>query len=135
MKTLLVMGLLTLSSTAFSSVVKSYDSKNSCNLYRIVSETTKAKQAGEAVLYDKAVYGITIEDLDVDFQNREAKVQVVMNIVMGLNRNIGGKSVIEESNPQFKMLVNQLNRKLSMLEKVCISQDGKLVYGKIMENK
>ena len=94
MKTILVMGLLTLSSTAFSSVVKKYDSSKGCKLYRIVSDKTKAKQAGESVVFEKAVYGITIEDLDVDFENREVKVQVVMNIVMGLNRNIGVKSVI-----------------------------------------
>lgn len=135
MKTILVMGLLTLSTSAFSSVVKSYDSKKGCNLYSVVSDTKKAKQAGETVVYDKAVYGLAIEDMDVDFDNREVTVQVVMNIVMGINRNIGTKSIIEESNPQFKMLVNQVNRKISMFEKVCISQDARLIYAKIMETK
>lgn len=135
MKTILVMGLLTLTTSSFASVVKSYDASKGCNLYRIVDETTKAKQAGEIVIYDKAVYGLTVQDLDIDFDNREAKVQIVMNIVMGLNRNIGGKSIIEETNPQFKMLVNQVNRKLSMLERVCISDTNKIIYGLLIPTK
>ncbi|MBC7429020.1 MAG: hypothetical protein H7336_10435 [Bacteriovorax sp.] len=136
MKTILVIGLLTLSSTAFSSVVKSYDSAKSCNLYRVVSETSKAKQNNETVIFDKAVYGLALEDLDVDFDNHQAKAQVIMNIIMGFNRPVvEGQLAIEEGNPQFKMLINQVNRKLSMLERVCISADKRIVYGKVMETK
>ncbi|MBC7714683.1 MAG: hypothetical protein H7177_15160 [Rhizobacter sp.] len=134
MKTLLVMGLFTLSSTAFSSVVKSYDAEKKCNLFRVVSETSKAKQNNETVVYAKSVYGIAIENLEVDFDNREAKVNVIMNIVMGLNRPVvEGKATIDENNSQFKVLVNQLNRKLSLLENICISKDNKIVYGKVAE--
>lgn len=136
MKTILVMGLLTLSSTAFTSVVKSYDQAKSCNLYRVVNETTKPKQTNESVVYAKEVYGLALEDLEVDFDNREAKAQVIMNIVMGVNRVIvAGKSSMEETNPQFNFLINQVNRKLSLLEKICLSGDNKIIYAKSMDSK
>lgn len=130
------MGLLTLSSAAFTSVVKSYDQNKSCTLYRVINETTKPKQTNESVVYAKEVYGLALEDLEIDFDNREAKVQVIMNIVMGVNRVVvTGKSSIEETNPQFNYLINQVNRKLSLLEKVCLSGDNKIVYAKKMETK
>jgi hypothetical protein len=70
----------------------------------------------------------------IDFEAHEAKVNVVMNIVMGFNLPlVEGKTSIDEKNSQIKMLTNQLNRKLSLLENICITKDNRIIYGKVME--
>jgi hypothetical protein len=56
MKTILIMGLLTISSTVFSAVVKSYDVENRCDLYRVINETSKEKQKNETIVTTKSVY-------------------------------------------------------------------------------
>ncbi len=127
------MGLLILSSSSFASIVKTFDAKKGCNLYRLELETDKAREKGEKIVYEKAVYGMTFEDMEIDYDKREARVQVMINVVMGFNRNIGEKSSIEERNPESKKLVNLLNKKLTILEKVCITDDSKIVYVKIKE--
>ncbi len=135
MKTLLVMGLLTLSTSAFSSVVKSYDAKKGCTLYRVIHSDTKEKiKSSEKTYLDKEVYGFTFENMEVDFDGREVKVDPMINVVLGLNQSLRtSKSAIAEDNPNFSFLVNQLNRKLILLEKVCISDDNKIVYARQFE--
>lgn len=136
-KTLLVMGLLALTTTStFASVVKGHDSKRGCTLYRVIhSDSKKQIQENETVFLNKEVYGITFENLAIDFDNREAQVDVVMNVVLGLNRNIAEtKSIIPAENTQFTALINQVNRKISLLESVCLNANNEIVYAKTFEN-
>lgn len=135
MKTLLVMGLLTLSTTAFSSVVKSYDAKNGCTLYRVIHKDSKEQiKSFERTYSNKEVYGFTFENMEVDFDRREVRVDPMINIVLGLNQSLRtSKSAIAESNADFTFLINQVNRKLILLEKVCISDENKIIYAKQFE--
>ena len=133
MKTLLVMGLLTLSSAAFSSVVKGYDAKNSCNLYRVLYEENKTDKprSGEVVVSTRSLYGLILENMEIDFDAREAKVQIVQNIVLGFNRPLlNNKAAIDERNPNFTKMINQLNRKVTNLDQVCVTSDNKFVYSR-----
>lgn len=138
MKALLVMGLLSLTTSAFSAVVKSYDADHACTLYRVTTEDpgTKIKMAAnETVVFSKAVYGLTFQNMEINFDNRDVKVQVTMNVVMGLNKPlVTPKSTISPDNSEFTTLVNHLNRKLNSLEKVCLSTDNKVVFAKQFEN-
>ena len=135
MKTLLAMGLLlTLSTPAFAAVVKTYDAEQSCDLYKV--ENVESTKLTGTVVFPKAVYGPTFENLEVNFENREAKVQVTMNIVMGINRPLmKDKLSISADNVNFTSLINQVNRKVFLLEKICISSDNKIVYAKQFETK
>lgn len=135
MKTLLVMGLLTLSTSAFSSVVKSYDAKKSCTLYRVIhSDSKEQKKSNESMYLNKEIYGFTFENMEIDFDRREVKVDPMMNVVLGLNQSLRtSKSTILESNPNFNNLINQLNRKLFLLERICISDDNQIIYAKQFE--
>lgn len=136
MKTLLVVGFLALMGTeAFASVVKSQDTKNNCTLYRAIhADSKKQMQKNETVFLNREVYGIAFENMDVDFDNREVRVDVVMTIVLGLNKNITEqKAIISSDNPKFSSLVNQLNKKLSMLESVCINNQNEVIYAKTFD--
>ena len=139
MKALLVMGLLTITTSAFSAVVKSYDADHACTLYRVTTENPGEKikmNANESVVFAKGVYGLTFQDMEINFDNRDVKVQVTINVVMGLNKSlVTPKSTISSENTEFTTLVNQLNRKLNSLEKVCLSSDNRVVFAKQFENK
>lgn len=135
MKTILVMGLLTLTSSAFATVVKSQDAKKGCTLYRVIHKESKPQAKNESVFLNKEVYGIGFENMEIDFDNREARVDVVMNVVLGFNRNIAEtKSTISADNAQFGTLVNQLNRKVSLLERVCLNANNEIIYAKTVES-
>lgn len=132
MKTILMIGLLSLSVTAQSAVVKSYDTVHGCNLYRVV-ETDNENQlkinSDDVVIYPKAVYGLSLSELEIDFNNREAKAQIYMNVVLGLNRTlVSKKSVVEADNEQFNLIINQVNRKLYLMEKICLTSENKISY-------
>lgn len=125
---------LTFHSFAFGAVATSTDVENNCTLYQAIAENDQGQvvlQPNQRLFSSKRVYGLSFLDLEVDFDRREVKVQTVMNIVLGLNRNlVSVKSVIRESNPDFRFLVNQINRKVNLFEKICVSADNEIVYAK-----
>jgi hypothetical protein len=141
MKTVLLLSLLaTLITSASASVVKGFDAEKSCVLYKVLPAPTDSKvkvklKAGEVIIYDKDAYGLSFQEMEVNFDNREVLVQPTINIILGFNRPlINGKAIIEAENPDFNFLINQLNRKLYVFEKICIA-DGKIIYAKMFEDK
>lgn len=127
-----------LSATAQAAVVKGQDSENACVLYRVVSADSSGRISranNEVIVYAKEVYGLSFQDMEINFDNREVLVQPTMNVVMGINRPlISKKAVISSDHKDFNFLINQLNRKLYVFEKICIN-DGKIVYAKMFETE
>jgi hypothetical protein len=125
---------LTLAPAAFSAVVTSPDQENGCTLYQAVQEDDNGHivlRDDQRLLSSKRVYGLSFDTLEIDFDRREARVQTMMNIVLGLNRTlIAEKSIIREDNPEFTFLVNQINRKLALFEKICVNAKNEVVYAK-----
>jgi hypothetical protein len=120
--------------SAFSAVVKSTDAQNGCDLYQAVQEDSNGRivlAPGQALVSSKRVYGLSFLDMEVDFDRQEVLVQTTMNVVMGLNRELmQGKSSIKKDNADFNFLINQLNRKLSLFEKICITSKNEIMYAK-----
>lgn len=136
MKAILVMGFFIISNSAFSAVFKSYDTANSCNLYRAGIAEESAAREGEVIVSNKGVYGFSFSDMEIDFENREVSVQVMTNVTLGINTPLlKSRSTLSADQPDFKELVNQLNRKLLLLEKVCISSSNKIVYANRFEEQ
>ena len=138
-KTVLLTFLISLiTTTAWSAVVKGYDAEKACDLYRIAKTDANNKviiNAGEVLLTAREAYGLSFRDMEINFNNREVLVQPTINIVLGFNRPLLNEKVaIEESNPDFTNLINQLNRHVMLFEKMCIG-NGKVVYAKMYENK
>lgn len=106
----------------------SLDSKNECVVYRNTSKE-KPIQAGETLINDKTSYGYTMQNLVIDFENEVVKVDIVNRIALGFNRSlVSGSVFIRASNPNFKALINQLNRVLFTFEKVCITSQNELMW-------
>lgn len=138
MKALLLIGLLTLSQTAMSAIVKSYDAKNACSLYKKVDTTggvAPTLKEGEVIINSKQIYGFNLTNLEVDFDQRVAKAEVTVNIVMGINQTLTkNKIVIDERSPQFTKHINLLNRKVNQLSSLCLDADNKLIYVDYISN-
>lgn len=129
-KSLIIMVVASfLSSSLYASVVKGLDTQNSCDLYRVIKpDTILKKTTNEEVIFAKEVYGLSIQDLEINFDNREVSVQPKINVLLGLNRNLTeDKMIISSNHENFNFLINQINRKIYLFEKICI-KDGKLVY-------
>lgn len=128
MKAILVMGLFVVSTSAFSAIFKSYDSKESCNLYRVAS-SEEVPQANEVIVSSKKVYGFSFSDLDINFEDRKANVQIIINVAMGFNTPLlKEKSSISADRADFTSMINRVNRKMNLLENICISSDNNIVY-------
>lgn len=125
--------LTILSINANAALVQSVDKTNKCTLYRTTSEQAPIKE-DETVILEKEAYGITLVNLEIDFANKSALVQPEVSIVLGLNRKLTeNKSKIKADNPNFTFLINQLNRRVLLLEKICISKNNEIVYGNPFE--
>jgi hypothetical protein len=74
--------------------------------------------------------------MEVNFQKKSVSVDPMMNIFLGMNRRlINSKVTISNKNPNFNFLINQLNRKLYVFEKMCITGKNELVYANMFETK
>ena len=119
-------------SNSYAMILKSVDRVNGCDLYR-VSKTEEQSEVrnNESIYSKKVVYGIKIENMDIDFANEEVTVTPIIQVVLGLDKPLVNKVVIEKSNKNFKALTNQLNKSLTVFESVCISSDNRLVHAKV----
>ena len=127
--------LLLVANISFATVTKSFDTDNKCTLYRVPTEASPLED-NEVVILDKDAYGLTIVDLDIDFKNQSVSVQPMINVVLGFNRPlINTRATISNKNPNFKFLINQLNRKLYVFEKMCINSKNEIIYAKQFETE
>jgi len=132
MKLLITLSFL-FSINSFASLVKSIDHENKCILYRTTSEQAPIKD-DETVILEREAYGITLTNLEIDFSSKAALVQPEVSIVLGLNKKLTeSKATIKSNNPNFTFLINQLNRRVLLLEKICINKKNEIVYGNQFE--
>lgn len=111
---------ISLISSANAAVVSSYDMNKSCTLYRTTTET-KPILSHESMVLNKNVYGLSLQNMDIDFLKKEVRFDLMGLVVMGINKRITNESIsIDEKNPDFKVFTNQLNRKIQLLESVCL---------------
>lgn len=129
---ILALALLLSSTSSFASVVKNYDHKNACDLYRVLRGEEKANyqpQKGDEVITPKDTYGFGVMDLSIDFNNRSASSKIMINIALGFNRFLtGSTSKIDSDNKDFTDYINQVNRKATLLQSVCINRDRTIIY-------
>jgi hypothetical protein len=119
-----------ISMTSFGAVVKGWDKEQLCDLYRVVNDETPRSQ-DEITVFNKAVYGLSITNMDIDFNNVLVKVDPIINVTLGFNRPLLNEKVfITSQNPDFTFLINQINRKIYLFEKMCIGKNNELIYAK-----
>lgn len=135
MKTLFstLLSFLIFNSNAYAELVSSFDDTNKCVIYRTTTEKNPILST-EKILSPKGVYGFSLKNADIDFENKSVHVDIWVRIIMGLNYNLTSKPVeIKSSNPNFNFLINQLNRAIFLFEKVCVSEKNELIWATFFE--
>jgi hypothetical protein len=90
----------------------------------------------QTVVISRDVYGMTFQNMEIDFDKKIVKVDAVANIILGLNKLlVPNKVVLSPNNDQFNFLINQLNRKIFVFEKMCISKQNEVIYANYFETK
>lgn len=140
LKQITLASLILLSSlSAFSDVVKSEDLENHCTLYELGTRdeagVTQLKE-GQTLVSKNNLYGFSLKDLEVDFESKVVKVNLIQNIVFGFNKSLFPEKVtITPENKDFSFLINNLNRVIHLFDRVCVTSENKLVYAKFFETQ
>lgn len=135
MKLILIFFIALTSVVTNAKVVKSFDAVNSCDLYRATkTEAPEEVREDEVILLNRAVYGISIIDMDIDFRNEEVCFVPMINIVVGFDRPlVENRIILPASNKDFKTLINQVNKKLISFNELCLNSENKIVYAQIIK--
>lgn len=118
-----------------AAVVMSKDVVDKCENFRVTTDLTPKKQ-NEVMILDKDVYGLSTQNQEIDFENRVLKVDLMALVVFGLNRNLKGDKIrITDGHPEFINFSNQLNRKIMLLEEVCLSKNNEVIKFKYFDTE
>lgn len=131
MKKIIILGLLCLSTQAFSNVISKLDAKNKCTLYTVLKgdeERNRPLAAGEKLVINKQVYGMAFKNMTIDFDNRMITLDLMANVVFGINARVKEQVILTERHPDFHELSNQVNQKLYLLNNVCINSNNEIVH-------
>lgn len=132
--------LITLVSNAQAMITKQTDADNNCELYSVLNKVrndageyvlSRELVPGEVVIDKRTHYGLELKNLEIDFETREARFEVISQVTLGVNRNLLDQDVkvsISAENEQFSMMVNQINRKLFNMNSICIDRDNQVIY-------
>ena len=130
---------LLLASSSFAAIVKSADQEKNCTLYQVIAADENGNiplDENQTVVISRDVYGMTFQNMEIDFDKKIVKVDAVANIILGLNRLlVPNKVILSPKNEEFSFLINQLNRKIFVFEKMCISKQNEVIYAKYFETK
>jgi hypothetical protein len=128
-----------LSASSFAAIVKSADKEKNCTLYQVVAADENGNiplEDNQTIALSHDVYGMSFQNMEIDFDKRNVKVDAIANIILGFNKLlVPNKVALSPKNDQFNFLINQLNRKLLVFEKVCISKQNEVIYANYFEAK
>lgn len=131
---LLAISLSAMASTD-AAIVSSFDMNKGCTQYRTTTET-KPILAHESMVLNKNVYGLSLQNMEIDFNQKSVNFDLMALVVMGINKRITNDSItITEKNPEFKVFTNQLNRKIQLLETVCLDGANQVHSFSFFENE
>lgn len=139
LRPLLLTALLAVSPlVGHSMVTERYDHEQDCTRYAIVNKERNSAGvlvlerellANETIVDDRVHYGLSTQNLKVDFDERVARMEIISHVTLGRNQNLAGKDVLvelEADHPKFDQILNTLNRRLFLFSEVCL-RDGKIV--------
>lgn len=132
--------LITMFSNAHAMITKQTDEKNNCELYSVLNKVrndagelvlSRDLVEGEEIIDNKTHYGLELKKLEIDFDKREARFEIFKQVTFGVNRNLIDTDVlasISADNQQFSMIINQINRKLFIMNSICVDRDNQVIY-------
>lgn len=125
--------------SGFAEVTMKYDQKNDCELYRAVSKRNVGGQwefvpeleRGEVVHKRVSLFGMSVSDLEIDFEKRLAKGFLEMRIPLHRNKNlVDSKVKISANNKGFTDFINRTNSEINMIYEICLDRAHNVIYFK-----
>ncbi len=128
MKKFILLILFLTSFFSYAEIVISKDESNKCTLFRATSDE-KPIENGENILFAQDVYGMVTKNLEIDFKNQKALIDLEASIVLGFNKKITNQRIqIQATHPEFKSFINTINKKIFQLETICLNNNNEVIY-------
>jgi hypothetical protein len=135
----LILSMFIIAGTSHAGIFKSFDSEKNCTSYEIVNKVRndngenvyeRSLSSGEEILTDKGIYGLSLKEVEIDFDTRSASFKLIKNVILGLNRPLlvtGARVTVDSSHKSFKNIINLVNKKISLIESICLSDSLEII--------
>ncbi len=135
MKKIIVLLFFLVATSSNAEIVISKDEVKKCTLFRATS-VEKPVEAGESVLFPQEVYGMITKNLEIDFDNKRALLELDASVILGFNKKITNQKIqVSVKHPDFKSFINTINKKVFQLETICLNANNEMVYFSIGTKK
>ncbi|MBK25480.1 MAG: hypothetical protein CME70_15905 [Halobacteriovorax sp.] len=127
--TILISAFFIFTSIANAAIIKKFDEAGECTRFSLRHAPNGGKvklEAGEKLHMKGTIYGFTFRDPKVDFEDRSISVRAEV-LKFGFNKDLKKKVVLRSDKVDLDKALNQVNRKISTIDEVCINSEGELV--------
>lgn len=126
LKTIIIATFIcTLTCSAFAGVRKIETSQ--CTNY-VVDHDMQPDSNDSDIVTKRQTYGLYIDDMIVNFDDRSVSFDLKIAIVLGFNRQLFNKKIkIREEHPKFKTFVNYLNKDLHLFQEICLNDNNEVI--------
>ena len=131
--------LLLFSTSVFAEVTVKYDKKNDCKLYRVAAKKEVSGEwvffpdleSGESIHKRVFLTGMSVSELEIDFDDRSARGLLEMRMPLHRNKNLVGTKVrISADNKGFTDFINRTNSEMNMISEICLDKNQNVIYFK-----
>lgn len=136
---ILALFLFSICQTTSAAIFKSYNDKKSCTEYSVVNKIKtesgeyiyqREPRENEEVITDKTIYGLSLKNITVNFNQRTASFDLIKNVTLGLNRplfTMGTRVKVQSSNKEFNKIINRVNKKLHLITSICLDENQNII--------
>ncbi len=86
--------------SSYADVIQTFDDTKNCTRYiisRTDVETQRLQDQGGQIVHKKMVYGFSLENLRIDFDKREVRVDIIQKIAFSLNKPLIRSAKVSKS--------------------------------------
>jgi hypothetical protein len=92
----------------------------------VVPHIENAIKEGAVLVNNYNLWGLTLENMKVDFEGRFVTMNVVQKVVLGFNRVLMSVRLYDD-NPKFEEYLNKVNYDFLIARKMCIQNGVELI--------
>ncbi|OIQ17936.1 MAG: hypothetical protein BM556_10960 [Bacteriovorax sp. MedPE-SWde] len=90
-----------------------------------VDNDSKVEHRAIKVLSKKVSYGMYLNNMDINFDQRTADFDLRQAVTLGFDRNITNQKIsISEDHPRFNEFTNLLQKDLFFISEICLTKDN-----------
>lgn len=120
-------------SISHAEVYQLFDYEKNCNRFLIPPNAEKTQQLrsqGATLINKNIVYGFSLENLKIDFNKKEIRLDVKQRIALARNKPLLQNVKVSESLQKIEYYSNMLNHDFLLIQNICIREDGEITEAK-----